>query len=252
MIHVASNGIQQTPAPEEVVRERLARGELKPTDLGWREGMAEWRPLAAMLNLDAPPPPLPPVGFPRAAAATVAAAPRPDATSSGLALTSLICGIAGLLLFLPAIVAIVTGHIARSQIEKSAGALKGAGQAMAGLIMGYIVIGMIPIVGLLAAMAIPAFNKVRVTSIQKMMDNDARMIASASQQYFMENGKTSVDLTYDRATGEIGGPLHDWVRSVAKGYSRFPTRMTSEGTFEIAHPSAGPPHRYDEMGKRLQ
>lgn len=40
------------------------------------------------------------------------------------------------------------------------------------------------IIGLLAAMAIPAFNKIRKSSIEGTMDNDARQIASASQQFF--------------------------------------------------------------------
>jgi type IV pilus assembly protein PilA len=38
------------------------------------------------------------------------------------------------------------------------------------------------IIGLLAAMAVPAFQKVRKNSIGKAMANDARQIASACQQ----------------------------------------------------------------------
>lgn len=246
MIHVAVNGVQQPPAPEAVVRERLARGELKPTDLAWREGLAEWQPLAKLLGLQAGPPPIPLGGVPRASAH--AAGPRPDAARSGLAVTSLVCGILGFLLFFPAIIAIICGHIGRAQIEKSGGAQKGSGQALAGLIMGYIVVAMIPVFGLMAAMAIPAFQKVRSNSVQRMMDNDARQIGAASQQYFMENNATTVDLTYTKATGEIGGPLNEFVRVVGKGYTRFPTRLTSTGTFEIAHPSAGPPRIYNADG----
>jgi hypothetical protein len=39
------------------------------------------------------------------------------------------------------ILAIVFGHIARSQIRKSAGRQKGAGMALAGLILGYLWVG---------------------------------------------------------------------------------------------------------------
>ena len=47
------------------------------------------------------------------------------------------------------------------------------------------------IIGLLAAMAVPAFQKVRATSQQKTVLNNLRQLASASQQYFLENGSAS-------------------------------------------------------------
>jgi type IV pilus assembly protein PilA len=51
------------------------------------------------------------------------------------------------------------------------------------------------IIGLLAAMAIPAFQKVRATSQEKAIVNNLRQIGSAAQQYFLEEGVTSVNLT---------------------------------------------------------
>ena len=48
------------------------------------------------------------------------------------------------------------------------------------------------IIGLLAAMAIPAFKKVRDTSQIKAITNNLRQLASAADQYFLENGVTSV------------------------------------------------------------
>ena len=51
------------------------------------------------------------------------------------------------------------------------------------------------IIGLLAAMAIPAFQKVRVSSIEKALVNDARQLASAAQQYMMEKGSAGADYT---------------------------------------------------------
>jgi type IV pilus assembly protein PilA len=51
------------------------------------------------------------------------------------------------------------------------------------------------IIGLLAAMAIPAFQKVRSTSQEKAVTNNLRQIASAAQQYFLEEGVTSVQVS---------------------------------------------------------
>ncbi|MCI1020498.1 DUF4190 domain-containing protein [Microbacterium sp. C5A9] len=65
--------------------------------------------------------------------------------TSGLALTSLICGIAGVVLFwlflpmLASIVAVITGHMALRQI-KADPSLGGRGMAIAGVIMGYVMV----------------------------------------------------------------------------------------------------------------
>ncbi len=71
------------------------------------------------------------------------AAPRP---TSPLAITSLVCGLAGVVLFwaiipvLASIAAVITGHMALGQTKRNP-ALGGRGMAIAGLILGYIVIG---------------------------------------------------------------------------------------------------------------
>jgi type IV pilus assembly protein PilA len=48
------------------------------------------------------------------------------------------------------------------------------------------------IIGLLAAMAIPAFQKVRASSQDKAVLNNARQISSGADQYFLENGVSTV------------------------------------------------------------
>ncbi len=51
------------------------------------------------------------------------------------------------------------------------------------------------IIGLLAAMAIPAFQKVRIASQDKAVLNNARQLAAAADQYYLENGATTVNLS---------------------------------------------------------
>lgn len=48
------------------------------------------------------------------------------------------------------------------------------------------------IIGLLAAMAIPAFQKVRSSSQDKAVLNNARQLSAAADQYFLENGVSTV------------------------------------------------------------
>jgi type IV pilus assembly protein PilA len=51
------------------------------------------------------------------------------------------------------------------------------------------------IIGLLASMAIPAFQKVRTNSQDKAVLNNARQLSAASDQYYLENGVSTVTLT---------------------------------------------------------
>ena len=50
------------------------------------------------------------------------------------------------------------------------------------------------IIGLLAAMAIPAFQKVRQSSQDKAVLNNARQLSAAADQYYLENGVSTVDM----------------------------------------------------------
>ncbi|HWL17166.1 MAG TPA: prepilin-type N-terminal cleavage/methylation domain-containing protein [Opitutus sp.] len=51
------------------------------------------------------------------------------------------------------------------------------------------------IIGLLAAMAIPAFQKVRQSSQDKAVMNNMRQLGAAADQYFLENGTSTVAIT---------------------------------------------------------
>jgi Domain of unknown function (DUF4190) len=63
----------------------------------------------------------------------------PVKTTSTLAIISLVAGILGwtLLPLLGSVGAIITGHMARGEIRKSAGTIDGDGLALAGLVLGW-------------------------------------------------------------------------------------------------------------------
>ena len=92
------------------------------------------------------------------------------------------------------------------------------------------------IIGLLAAMAIPAFQKVRVSSIEKTIINDGRLFGAAIQQYCMEYGATAVNpvVTYTAATGALDGndQFEEYLGSLSKGYTayNFGSMLASGGT----------------------
>ena len=68
----------------------------------------------------------------------------PTARTSTMAIVSLISGIVSwfLIPFVAAVVAVITGHMAKNEIKKSAGMVTGTGMATAGLILGYVQLGL--------------------------------------------------------------------------------------------------------------
>ncbi len=58
-IFIIREGRQTGPFSSEAVKAQLTEGSARPTDMGWRKGMAEWRPLSEVLkvvsDLAAPP-----------------------------------------------------------------------------------------------------------------------------------------------------------------------------------------------------
>jgi type IV pilus assembly protein PilA len=86
--------------------------------------------------------------------------------TSGKATASLICGILAyvILPFLAAIPAIILGHLALSDIKKTAGRLKGNGLAIAGMVMGYAQVVFLPVILIIAAIAIPNLLRARMAA----------------------------------------------------------------------------------------
>jgi competence protein ComGC len=125
-------------------------------------------------------------------------APQPK--TSALAIWSLVLGILGLVLLwvcigpLFAIPGVICGHLAYSRIKRSSGTLAGQGMALAGLITGYVSIGLsVLLVPMMLAIAIPNFVKARETAQMNACINNLRLIDAAKQEWVLENNKQSTD-----------------------------------------------------------
>jgi len=66
------------------------------------------------------------------------------------------------------------------------------------------------IIGLLAAMAIPAFQKVRASSQDKAVLNNLRQLSSAADQYFLEKGVSTV--LYEDL---VGGTSTHYIKTIS-------------------------------------
>jgi hypothetical protein len=115
-----------------------------------------------------------------------------NAKTDGKSIGSLICGL--LFLFFPAaVVAIILGHLSRSDIRKSGGKLKGEKMALAGMILGYAGIIVLPIL-ILAAIAIPNLVRTRIAANEASADLSLRTIYTALITYEATYGKLPADL----------------------------------------------------------
>jgi hypothetical protein len=140
MIHVNRDATSLGVFSEEEIREGLRTGRFAPSDLGWREGMANWQALSQFTELGGAPPAAPPPQI----GATSTIAP-PASTPAGkteplaiwsfaLSLLSLVC--CGFILGIPGV---ICGHLALSKFQKEP-QLQGKGFAMAGVVIGYLAI----------------------------------------------------------------------------------------------------------------
>jgi type IV pilus assembly protein PilA len=130
------------------------------------------------------------------------------AETSGKAIGSLICG---LLFFIPFlfVAAIVLGHLALSEIRKSAGRLKGEGIAIAGLVLGYMWIVGIPVILIVAAIAIPNLLRARMAANESSAVGSVRTLEAAEITYSAAHpvqGYTC-SLSDLAAAASINGPL---------------------------------------------
>jgi type IV pilus assembly protein PilA len=66
------------------------------------------------------------------------------------------------------------------------------------------------IIGLLAAMAIPTFNKVRLESRVKTVTNNLRQVCSAAQQYMLDKGVVSCG-----ESDLVGTNTDNYIRSIS-------------------------------------
>jgi len=91
------------------------------------------------------------------------------------------------------------------------------------------------IIGLLAAMAVPAFQQVRKSSTEKATLNDLRQIAAAADQYFLDQGENSVTTT---------ALIPTYIKTLA-GNSTYPTEVAAADTEITATTPFGDTVTYD-------
>lgn len=113
--------------------------------------------------------------------------------TSALAIWSLVLGILGLTCFtiFTGIPGLICGHMALSRIKRSGGTLGGQGLAIAGTIMGYMSLLVLP---MLMIIAVPNFMRARATAQRNVCIMNLKRIDAAKQKWAMENKKQAKDV----------------------------------------------------------
>lgn len=147
------------------------------------------------------------------------------AETSGKAVASLVLGIINV--FPLCIVAIVLGHISLSEIKKSAGHLKGEGLAIAGLVLGYLGLVVIPLILIIAAIAIPNLLRAKISANEASAVGNVRNIVSAEISYATLHPRAgfTCDLSDLSSAGLIDASLAGGQRT---GYSFALQNCTAE------------------------
>jgi Domain of unknown function (DUF4190)/GYF domain 2 len=129
--YFGENGHQSGPVSESELGQIIASGRIGPATLMWREGLPGWMKFDELRA--------------RGELTQISAAPYmgyhlQNPPTSGLAISSLVCGIVALVtcLVFVGIPAVICGHMALNQIANSPTLMVGRGMALAGLVCGYL------------------------------------------------------------------------------------------------------------------
>ncbi len=145
--HYTINSDQEGPVPYSQLQYLASAGQLRSNDLIWTEGMAEWSEASTVPGL-----------FSTSQSTHVNVETTTETTTESLfdssgasktspmAVASLVLAI--VLPVIGSILAVVFGHVALNQIKQSQNTLGGRGMAIAGLILGYSVIIISVVIGI--------------------------------------------------------------------------------------------------------
>jgi type II secretory pathway pseudopilin PulG len=171
---IGYDGKQYRSVTEGQLRQWIAEGRVNAQTQALAEGATEWKSLADIPEFAALLP------LPSAAPA----APAPPKTS-GLAVTSLVLGILGVLTCgITALAGLILGVVAMVKVKNSGGRLGGFGLALAGTIVSGICLLLIPI---LAAMLLPALAAAKQKAQEINCVQNENQLALAVRIYSGDN-----------------------------------------------------------------
>ena len=118
----------------------------------------------------------------------------PKPKTSGMAIASLVLGIAGAISCgITSIVGLILGIVSLGQIKRSVGQLTGQGLAIAGIIVSSLSLLLIPLLCLLVAILMPAVSTARVHAMGAVDAVNMRQVCLAAVMYAADNNSCLPD-----------------------------------------------------------
>jgi hypothetical protein len=153
----------------------------------------------------------------------------PAPPKRGLAIASLVIGLISVptlgLFIVGGVVAVLLGIVALVKIKKEPAAYGGTGLAIGGIVAGAASLALIPVIGILAAVAIPGLSRAAIAGNEVSTIGRMRSIVSAEMIYAMSNGNAYDTLECLAAPATCGqdasSPAYlspDLLQETASGY----------------------------------
>jgi prepilin-type processing-associated H-X9-DG protein len=176
---IGADNAEYGPVAAEKIREWIKEGRANSQTKVQPEGSAEWKSLSECAEFadvlavtSAAPPPLPTV-------------PLVRSNMSGMAIASLVLAALGLVTFgITSLVGLVLGIVALVKINRSRGALRGNGLALAGTILSGFLILILPI---FAAMLLPALARAKARAQSIICINNMKQLGLGGMMYASDN-----------------------------------------------------------------
>lgn len=184
---IGADGKEYGPISVDQLRQYVAQGRVNAQTRVQVAGSTEWKPAAEVSELA-------PLFAPARAyqagegAPPILTVPTAKGPEKGLAIASLVLGLASIVLCLSVftgIPAIICGHIARSRAVRLPARYGGAALAMAGLVLGYV--SLIFSLVMLAVL-LPALAKIRPVPRMTTCQNNLRQIGLAFKVWALDHG----------------------------------------------------------------
>jgi hypothetical protein len=182
---IGADGKEYGPVSLEQLKQWMAQGRVNTRTQVQAVGDAGWKTAGEVAELQSAVPEGPPLANSTAEAA-VAGLSEGAKPAQGLAITSFVLGLLSLVCFGPlaGLPAVICGHIAHNRTRRNPGQFGGAGFSIAGFVMGYVSILMIPI---MAAMLLPALAKAKGRAQSINCANNMKQVGLAFRVWALDH-----------------------------------------------------------------
>ena len=130
--------------------------------------------------------------------------------------------------------AVVLGHLSKASIRRSNGRLKGDGMALAGLILGYISVFLLPVIASVVFVAVPNVFRTKIVTNETTAVSTLKTIHVAAESYQLEHQEYPASLNELSSSSLVALDNQLAATGVQSGY-QFAYKLTSGQRGYVIH-----------------